>query len=129
MQKEDIKSMTPRRDVCEAFAEHADLYVKRTAWSDPCSSWFKNGDPNGRLTMFPGSRLTYFDLLEDPRYEDYKIGYWSSNQFNFLGNGFSTIEFDGSDISHYLGPLAQPVQLLPPGDNALGQEKEAAAII
>jgi hypothetical protein len=119
MQKENIKSVTPRREICEAFAEHSDLYVKRTAWSGPCSSWFKNGDKNGRLTMFPGSRLVYFDLLSTPRFEDYKISYWSDNPFQFLGNGFAVVEFNGGDISHYLGSSSGPVNMLPEGPRAI----------
>ncbi|KAL2831026.1 steroid monooxygenase [Aspergillus pseudoustus] len=92
MQKENIKSITPRREVCEKFAEHADLYVQRTAWSGPCSSWFKNGQKDGRLTMWPGSRLVYFDVMAEPRFEDYRINYWSGNPFGFLGNGYCFCE-------------------------------------
>lgn len=115
MQKENIKAVTPRRDICEAFAEHSDLYVKRTAWSGPCSSWFKNGKKDGRLTMFPGSRLVYFELLSTARFEDYKIEYSSDNPFQFLGNGFALIEVNGGDISHYVGKEDEPVKLLPQG--------------
>ncbi|KAF7527649.1 hypothetical protein PCG10_002613 [Penicillium crustosum] len=113
MQKQNIKSLTPRRDVCEKFAEHADLYVQRTAWSGPCSSWFKNGQKDGRLTMWPGSRLVYFEVMNEPRFEDYEIEYWSGNPFGFLGNGFATIEFNGGDLSHYLGTRENPGSLLP----------------
>ncbi|KAF9889079.1 hypothetical protein FE257_008056 [Aspergillus nanangensis] len=108
IQKENIKSVRPRRDVCEKFAEHADLYLQRTAWSGPCPSWFKNGQKDGRLTMWPGSRLVYFDVLDQPRYEDYVIDYWSGNPFEFLGNGFALIEFNGGDLSHYLGTRENP---------------------
>ena len=112
MQKERIKSVAPKREVCEAFAEHADLFAKRTAWNGPCSSWFKNGDVNGRLTVFPGSRLTYFDLLWEPRYEDYNIEYMSGNEFNYLGNGFHIVEFNGGDNSYYLGTVDGPVEMI-----------------
>lgn len=113
MQKENIKSLAPRREVCDKFAEHADLYVQRTAWSGPCSSWFKNGQKDGRLTMWPGSRLVYFDIMAEPRFEDYHIEYWSGNPFEFLGNGFSTIEFNGGDLAHYLGTRESPGGMLP----------------
>ncbi|OGM39642.1 hypothetical protein ABOM_011452 [Aspergillus bombycis] len=115
MQKENIKAVTPRSDVCEKFAEHADLYIQRTAWSGPCSSWFKNGNKNGRLAMWPGSRLLYFDVMKEPRFEDYHIDYWSGNPFEFLGNGFSAVEFSGGDISYYLGTDENPGGLLPEG--------------
>jgi hypothetical protein len=113
MQKELIKSVSPKREVCEDFVEHCDLYLKRTAWSGPCPSWFKNGDANGRLNIFPGSRLIFFDLLWEPRFEDYNIKY-RSNRFNYFGNGFSSLEFEaGADISYYLGSNFEPATLLP----------------
>lgn len=43
--------------------------------------------------------------MEQPRYEDYEIVYRSENLFAFLGNGFETREFDGRDITNYLGCL------------------------
>lgn len=114
MQKENIKSVTPRREVCDAFAEHANLFLKRTAWASKCRSWFKQGREDGPLAMFPGSRLVFFDLLSAPRYEDYKIEYLGDgNPFNFLGNGFSISEYDGSDLSYYLGTEARPGAQLP----------------
>ena len=53
------------------------------------------------------------DLLKEPRFEDYTITYEHGNPFNFLGNGFSTKEFDGSDLSYYLGTDDSPGGLLP----------------
>ncbi|KAL5350905.1 hypothetical protein ACLOAV_004478 [Pseudogymnoascus australis] len=112
MQKENIKSLRPRQDICESFVEHADLFLKRTAWSGTCRSWFKQGHLDGKLTIFPGSRLVYFGLLENPRFEDYSIQYRAKNPFAFLGNGFSTKEFDGSDLAYYLGTDNRPGGLL-----------------
>jgi hypothetical protein len=126
VQVESIKSLTPRLDVSEAFAEHADLFLKRTAWSGPCVSWFKQGRLDGPLCVFPGSRLVYFDLLSSPRYEDYKIEYQSSNPFGFLGNGFHRMEYDGSDLSYYLGTNEKPGDLLPQPDySPVSQGNEA----
>lgn len=121
MQLENIKSVTPRRDVCEAFMAHADIFLKRTAWSGPCVSWFKQGRLDGPLTMFPGSRLTYYALMDSPRYEDMAIEYESSNPFQFLGNGFSTKEFDGSDLSFYLGDGKTAGGFLPPPKSLMDQ--------
>ncbi|OQV05521.1 hypothetical protein CLAIMM_10248 [Cladophialophora immunda] len=112
-QSQDIKEMTPRRDVCEAFVEHADLYLKRTAWTSGCRSWFKQGKEDGPLAIWPGSRLLYFDLLAQPRYDDYEIKYRSGNPFGFLGNGFTLREYDGSDLSYYLGTRENPGALIP----------------
>lgn len=43
--------------------------------------------------------------MEKPRYEDFDIEYWDDNRFAFLGNGFDTREYDGRDITNYLGLL------------------------
>jgi hypothetical protein len=43
--------------------------------------------------------------MEAPRYEDYDIEYHGENMFEFLGNGFEVREFDGRDITNYLGCL------------------------
>lgn len=113
MQKDRIKSLTPKPEVVNALKEHADLFLQRTAWTSGCSSWFKQGRIDGPLPMFPGSRLTYLELLSKPRFEDYNIEYCNSlNMFEFLGNGFDTREFDGRDLSYYLGLLDdQDVQI------------------
>jgi hypothetical protein len=105
MQKEHIKSMTPKLDSALAFKEHHDLYVKRTAWSGPCSSWFKQGQLDGPMTMYPGSRVHFFDTLGSPRYEDFEIRYTSMNQWAYLGNGFHRREFDGRDTTYWVGLL------------------------
>lgn len=106
LQKDRIKSITPKAEIAEQLREHAQLFLQRTAWTSGCSSWFKQGRIDGPLPMFPGSRLIYMDLLKNPRFEDYEIEYCNShNMFDFLGNGFSAREFDGRDLSYYLGLL------------------------
>ncbi|KEF59610.1 uncharacterized protein A1O9_04456 [Exophiala aquamarina CBS 119918] len=104
-QVEDIKSVRVNHSVGEAFTRHADLYLKRTAWSGPCSSWFKNGIPGHKPLCWPGSRVHYLSMLQKPRFEDFDIGYISDNRFNFLGDGFDVREFDGRDITWYYGLL------------------------
>jgi hypothetical protein len=99
-----IKSLTPKTEMVEAFKEHADLFLKRTAWTDNCRSWFKRGRLDGPLAMYPGSRLAFLELLSSPRFEDYDIEYRNPlNPLEFLGNGFAMREFDGRDLSAYLG--------------------------
>ncbi|KAF2678557.1 FAD/NAD(P)-binding domain-containing protein [Lentithecium fluviatile CBS 122367] len=102
-QTENIKSLRPRLSVSKQFRQHADLFLQRTAWTSPCRSWFKQGKMNGQAAIWPGSRLHFLKLMESPRYEDFEIEYWDENRFAFLGNGFETREFDGRDITNYLG--------------------------
>ena len=44
-------------------------------------------------------------MMEGVRWEDYEIEYRGENMFAFLGNGFHAREFDGRDITNYLGGL------------------------
>jgi hypothetical protein len=111
-QRERIKSLKPKLSVVQKFTEHADLFLKRTAWSGPCRSWFKQGRTDGPVAIFPGSRLVFFDILSSPRFEDYDINYHSDNPFAWLGNGFSVREYNDSDLSYYLGTKENPGGML-----------------
>ncbi|KAI4675376.1 uncharacterized protein J4E84_010118 [Alternaria hordeiaustralica] len=104
-QVEKIKSLTPKLAPCLQFRQHADLFLQRTAWTSPCRSWFKQGKTDGQATMWPGSRLHFLKIMETPRYEDFEIEYRQGNMWSFLGNGFEVREFDGRDITNYLGNL------------------------
>ncbi|EZF22559.1 hypothetical protein H112_04614 [Trichophyton rubrum D6] len=109
MRKEHIRRLSPKESAAAAFREHAKVYLRRTAWADPCSSWFKQGRKDGNIVMWPGSRLAFFDAMREPKFEDYKIEYWSGNRWGYLGSGFTTQEFDGeSDISYYLNCRLYP---------------------
>ncbi|TKA49841.1 hypothetical protein B0A49_12148, partial [Cryomyces minteri] len=104
-QVERIKALTPKMTISHQFRQHADLFLQRTAWTSPCRSWFKQGKIDGQAAIYPGSRLHFLELLKRPRYEDYEIEYLDDNCFAWLGNGFETREFDGRDITNYLGLL------------------------
>lgn len=104
-QVENIKSLRPRMSVSSQFRQHADLFLKRTAWTSPCRSWFKQGKTDGQAAIWPGSRLHFLEMMKAPRYEDFEIDYRDENMFAFLGNGFEMREFDGRDITNYLGTL------------------------
>jgi cation diffusion facilitator CzcD-associated flavoprotein CzcO len=105
VQVEDIKKIKVNRKVAEDFTRHSDLYLERTAWSGPCSSWFKNGITQARPLCWPGSRVHYMEMLQKPRFEDFDITYMTENRWNFLGNGFDIREFDGRDLTWYYGLL------------------------
>lgn len=104
MQVENIKSVRPRKSAVDHFLRHSKKFLQRTAWSGPCSSWFKQGKTTGTPAVFPASRLVFLKLMEHPRFEDFDYDYENENDlFSFLGNGFWTGEKDGSDITWYLG--------------------------
>jgi len=103
MQLEDIKSVTPRAEVIEQYAEHTELFTDRTVWNAPCRSWFKGNKVDGRILLHPGSRNQFLELMSRPRLQDYDYVYKSKNMWSWLGNGFSTRDFDGRDRTWYFG--------------------------
>ena len=102
MQTEGYRAVAPKQAAIDEFLEHADAFLPRTAWAGKCRSWFKNGKESGPVTgLHPGSRLHWFHLLREPRYEDWEWSTWNKNRWAFLGNGFSTMEGEGRDLTWY----------------------------
>ena len=103
MRKQHVRRLSPKQSAVNDFMEHCAAYLPRTCWADPCTSWFKQGTKDGQVVMWPGSRLAFFDLMQRVNWEDYEVEYWSGNRWGWLGNGFSSVEFDGeTDITYYL---------------------------
>jgi cation diffusion facilitator CzcD-associated flavoprotein CzcO len=99
MQRTSIRSLCPSRQACEDLSVHTHELLKRTAWSTPCSSWFKSGKTHGPVTaIWPGSRLHWFETLAAPRWEDFDVDYvkreGTQNRFGYLGNGYTQEELD-----------------------------------
>ncbi len=95
LQTENIKCFSPKPDAVKDLYNHTHELMKRLVWSSPCRSWFKNGKVHGPVTaIYPGSRLHYFEMLREVRYEDYDITYRSANRFQFMGNGYTECELD-----------------------------------
>lgn len=104
MRKQHIRRLSPRESAIKDFVEHAETYLPRTTWADSCNSWYKMGTGDAKkLVMWPGSRLSYFELLEHPMLQDYEIEYWRGNRWSYMGNGFVDWEFKGTkDLTWYL---------------------------
>lgn len=105
MSEEGITSFDVKEEAVADFAEHRRAFLPRTAWNSPCRSWFKQGTIDGEIMMWPGSRIHFFETMKEVRWEDYNLKYTTPNRFGYLGNGFAAREFDGSDLSWYLGLL------------------------
>lgn len=103
MQTQGIKSFEPKVECVREFNTHAQEFLKRTAWATNCRSWFKNGRSDGPIVaLHPGSRIHWFHMLEDVRYEDYTYTYLNpTNRYQYVGNGFSTNEAPGMDTTTY----------------------------
>ncbi|RQM05681.1 hypothetical protein DH86_00004089 [Scytalidium sp. 3C] len=97
-----IKSVMVKKVAVDNFVKHVDVFMKRTAWSTNCRSWFKNGNVDGPvIALHPGSRIHWFHMLDQPRYEDFEWTTWNQNPFAYLGNGFSIREAEGRDLAYY----------------------------
>lgn len=111
VQAEHIRALAPLPAAVDDYNEHVAAFMPRTAWAAPGRSWFKLG---GRaegpvVALHPGSRAHFFHALESFRAEDYEMVYdvaggagGRQNRFAYLGNGFSTRELDGADMTWYL---------------------------
>jgi len=104
MQAEGIKSISPKADVTRKFNIHRNALMPITAWSTDCSSWYKNGKKDGPvIAIHPGSKLHFFDMTRNPRFEDMEIDYDTDNMFAYLGNGYSRLEVEsGHDMSYFV---------------------------
>lgn len=103
MQNENIKSLEPTVEATVDYYNWCHTMLKRLVYSQPCASWYKNGNRIGPVTaQYPGSRLHWAELLREPRYEDFRITYLTNNKFQFLGNGYSSHDFDRTNLTWYL---------------------------
>jgi hypothetical protein len=101
-QTERIRSVVVRKEAADDFTAHCDEFMKRTAWSSHCRSWFKNGKIDGPVVaLHPGSRIHWFHMLDQPRIEDFIWTSMDRNMFSYLGNGFTTREEEGKDTTYY----------------------------
>ncbi|KAK5049533.1 hypothetical protein LTR84_004462 [Exophiala bonariae] len=115
MATEDIKYMVPKASAVDAFVKYGDEIHKRLVWTGSCSSWYKRGRRDGRVTaLFGGSAVLFYRLINEIRAEDYEIAYKSNNPFRFMGNGFTEWEMqEDSDLSWYVetaDPLPKPLR-------------------
>lgn len=121
MQTEGYKTVAPSQAATKEFMDHMNTYNKRTVWSSNCRSWLKGGtfptreyflcswitdilagnEDNAPL-CHPGSRTHWFHMLTEPRWEDWEWERVSENRFSYLGNGWTTWEEKGKDLSYYL---------------------------
>ncbi|KAH0843527.1 putative sterigmatocystin biosynthesis monooxygenase stcW [Fonsecaea pedrosoi] len=102
MQTQNIKSVSPKVEAIRDFGVHTTEFMKRTVWATPCRSWFKNGTVDGPIiALHPGGRIHWFHMLKHMRLEDWEYTYHTDNRFQFLGNGFSTMEEPGEDNAWY----------------------------
>lgn len=109
-QIENIKSFEPKPEAIRDLYNHTHELMKRLVWSSACRSWFKNGKIHGPVTaIYPGSRLHFFEVLKNVRWEDFDLEYRSENRFQFMGNGYTNTEVDpdGDPVWYFDDPFTK----------------------
>lgn len=77
-------------------------FLKRTAFSGECTSWYKNGKSRGFVNAYAGTSSHFRKSLERIGGEHFNIRYNSANRFSYLGNGQMEEEKGGfGDLSDY----------------------------
>ncbi|KJZ71220.1 hypothetical protein HIM_09363 [Hirsutella minnesotensis 3608] len=104
LQREAYRSFEPLQRCVDELDAHHQEYVRHSAWASHCTSTFKNGHARGRINLLHGgTRLHYFDMLLDPRWEDFR---WETlpggGLYRYFGNGRSLREEEGGDRTWYL---------------------------
>ena len=114
LQREDIRAMHVKRSRLKDFSAYIDSYFQKTVYMDECKSWYRSeGGRGSRIVgLWPGSTLHAVETLRSPRWEDYEYIYDEgeeddpirANRLRWLGNGWSSIQLDGGDMSYYIEP-------------------------
>lgn len=129
MQRENIKSLTPRADATAQFNIHVQEWMKRTVWTDDCRSWFKNKNTGRVNAIWPGSGLHYTEAISKPRFEDYHIEYRYENPFSYLGSGFTVAEKSESmDQTPFLAEDKLDPKWIAAMKSSLGDENSAKVV-
>ena len=101
-----------RESAHKAFSAHIDKYFAKTVFTAPCRSWYKRGEPQGRLvTPWPGSGVHGKKALQDPCFEDFDYEYDPvalENKFAWLGNGLTAAQQSGTNVVDYLDETDYP---------------------
>lgn len=112
LQTENYSSLRPKPNVVDAWQKHASKFLERTVFTGSCVSTYKNGTGNNNLiTIHAGSILHLFNLMENPRHEDFIWTDLSSdpeNMFAWLGNGYLAHEADSSWDKAYVSFQLHP---------------------
>lgn len=108
LQRQKLHSFSVKPDVVTQLNQHHQKFLQRMVFSDPCRSWYKGGRADGKVIgIWPGSSLHYYEMLSEPRYEDWDYVYRSPNMWSYLGNGWTLLETKDvetkrEDLSYYL---------------------------
>lgn len=104
LQKEDYRTMEPKRARVDDFSELIGVYFQNTVYMDACKSWYKTADGKRVSALWPGCLTHFLETLRAPRWEDFEFEASHANRLRWLGNGYSMCLTGGADSSYYLNP-------------------------
>ncbi|KAH7072085.1 hypothetical protein BKA63DRAFT_605008 [Paraphoma chrysanthemicola] len=103
LQKEDITSAVVSDAAAAEFEEWKNDIMEGMSWTGSCTSWYKNGTVNGKVTgPWPGSVNHFLEVLRTPRYEDFAYKYAVRNRFRYFGDGRAPLEAKGGHLGWYV---------------------------
>ena len=80
--QEDIKFIDVKPEVVDEMNAYQDEIMQTLVWSGGCQSWYKNHRVDGKVTaVWAGSALSYMEMIESLRPEDFEIKYRTKNRF------------------------------------------------
>lgn len=96
VQRESYKSICPSSEAVRDFNNLCTGHFQDKVVSDKCSSWLKlNGSIPRNLVWWPGSSHHRFEVLRNPRWEDFSYERHpgsEANRFAFFGSGWTLRE-------------------------------------
>ncbi|KAF3402375.1 putative sterigmatocystin biosynthesis monooxygenase stcW [Talaromyces pinophilus] len=93
IQRDNIRSMAPRKEAVERFTKHCEQHFSKTVFSAKCRSWYKGGKEDGRvIAVWPGSSLHALKTFSNPRWEDFEYEYINDNPNGWIGDGWTAAE-------------------------------------
>ncbi|ETS85705.1 hypothetical protein PFICI_03730 [Pestalotiopsis fici W106-1] len=113
LQREHLRSMTPKVAAKDDFVRYADAFFSKTVLAEDCAAWFKSGGrADGRITaIWPGSLVHALKVYEKPRWEDFEyemLPESGGNRFAWLGNGLTVAQMTGAETTGYLDRVDIP---------------------
>ena len=80
IQTEQIHSLAVKQEALDDLYAHFDAFHKDTVWQEECRSWFKDGEKEGRIYLWPGSTIHFLKTMKRPRMEDYDVRWRFGNR-------------------------------------------------
>ena len=107
VQSQRYRALQPTVEATAEFNKIIETYFDDKVISDRCNFWSKLGTGKSRVVIaWPGTAHHRFDILRDPRWEDFSFTRQpgASNRFEYFGNGWTEKEKRNNpdELTHYL---------------------------